>query len=485
MASIPIEERSPLLKELAFDLYLKFGQFNVERKLPAEVHPLRFTLAPWMKLVNLDEEERLALPARARLLQSLGIDGSRYISIIDEILKSDRHLMSCCGFAAPLIDHLDDHLGVMLPIHLRNHEVDEAERLWNEFSEMTYAGPFQMLTYTHLYNFKADTEGMQIGGARIERLSADSIAQILGGRRSVLDFSSATRGEEFFIVQEEREYQPSTNDWISRSHSRASRIAAVFQLFKSGVMHPTYTVPYFKPDWVASTWLPLVLPSHAGNLRRVPYKKNEAPYHLNAQELADLDRWMHIYESIELGTCSVALDSGFGQMLLRSGSYYLSSLKRESSPERLVDLAICMESMFTPRSASGELTFRITQNLAQLIGDDARTRVSIQESAKLLYKKRSQLLHGQYDFAAHAEGRFVTGDELDEWSDLIRKVLIRLCILCFRGATDREKLLSDLGQSALDPALGEQLREQTNVDRFLSESLPLRPGQKASDDLQL
>jgi hypothetical protein len=83
------------------------------------------------------------------------------------------------------------------------------------------------------------------------------------------------------------------------------------------------------------------------------------------------------------------------------------------------------------------------------------------------------LLHGQYDFAAHAEGRFVTDDELDEWSDLIRRALVRLCTLYFRGATDREKLLSDLGQSALDPARGEQLREQTNIDRFLSELHPL------------
>jgi hypothetical protein len=271
----------------------------------------------------------------------------------------------------------------MLPIYLRNREIDEAERLWNEFSEMTYAGPFRMLTYTHLYNFKADTECMEIGGVRIERLSADRMAEILGGRRRVRDFSSAVPGEEFFIVQEEGEYQPSTNEWISRSHSRASRIAAVFQLFKSGVMHPTYTVPYFKPDWVSSIWLPLVFPTHAGNLRRVPYKNNEASYHLNAQEVADVDRWMRFYESTELGRPSVNPNSGFGQMLLRSGSYYLCSLKRESSPERLVDLAICLESMFTPRSANGELTFRITQNLAQLLGDDATSRVSVQESAKL------------------------------------------------------------------------------------------------------
>lgn len=479
MAPIPADERSPLLKDIAFDIYLKIGRLHVEQKLPAQVDPLRFTLAPWLEFADLSAEERSALSARAHLLQSLGIDGPKYISTIEEILKTDRHLRSCCGFANPLIDHLDRQLGVMLPIHLRNREVEEVERLWNEFSETTYAGPFRMLTYTHLYNFKADTEGMEIGGARIERLPADRVAQILGGRRRVLDFSSVAPGEEFFIVQEEHEYQPSTNKWISRSHSRASQIAAVFQLFKSGVTHPTYTVPYFEPDWVASIWLPLVFPTHAGNIRRVPYKKSEAPYHLDAKELADVGRWMRFYESIELGRHAVNSNSGFGQMLLRSGSYYLSSLKREGSPERLVDLAICMESMFTPRSANGELTFRITQNLAQLLGDDARSRVLIQESSKLLYKKRSQLLHGQYDFKAHAEGRFVTDDELDEWSDLIRRALVRLCILCFRGATDRERLLSDLGQSALDPALGEQLREQTNIDRFLSELLPPRPEREA------
>jgi hypothetical protein len=469
MASIPMEERSPLLKELAFDLYLKIGRYHVERKLPVQENPLRFALAPWLNLVNLNTEERSALTARAQLLQSLGIDGQKYISAVEEILQSDHHLMSCCGFANPLIDHLDRHLGVMLPINLRNHEIDEAERRWNGFCNMTYAGPLRLLTYTHLYNFKADTECMEIGAVRVERLSTDRMVRILGGRRRVLDFSSAVPEEEYFIVQEEREPQPSTNKWISRSHNRSSRIASVFQLFKPGVVHPTYTVLYFEPDWVASIWLPLVFPTHVGNLRRVPYRNNEAPYHLNMKEIAEVDRWMRFYESIELGRPSVNPSSGFGQMLLRSGSYYLSSLKRESGPERLVDLAISMESMFTPRSANGELTFRITQNLAQLLGDDATSRGSIQESAKLLYKRRSQLLHGQYDFAALAEGRFVNDDELDEWSDLIRRALVRLCILYFRGASDREKLLSDLGQSALDPALAERLREQINIDRFLSE----------------
>jgi hypothetical protein len=160
--------------------------------------------------------------------------------------------------------------------------------------------------------------------------------------------------------------------------------------------------------------------------------------------------------------------SGFGQMLLRSAEYYRSSLSREKAPERLVDLAIALESMFTPSSAHTELTFRISQNVSQLIGEDAPSRIEVSKLVKKLYERRSALLHGQYDYGKFARGEFVSDEELDLWTDVIRKAILRLTVLYFRGETNRETLLEELSYAALDQSFGEKVRLKSNPDALIS-----------------
>jgi len=378
----------------------------------------------------------------------------------------------CCGWVLPLIDHIDRHLGTSLLVNLMGtSHLDEAEKDWNDFLELTYAGPLKRLSYTHLFNFKTDQAPFSLGKARIELLSLPALAEILGENLSAVSFFHRPAGSEYFLVFEEPGWDENPKAWLNVKQREANEIVFLFQLIKPGVIHTTYTVPFFSPPWVSSIWSRVISPSYLGTFRGTPYKQGQAPYTLDGREVEILKRWADFYQSSACESKLSAKPNGFGQMLLRSAEYYRSSLSREKAPERLVDLAIALESMFTPSSAHTELTFRISQNVSQLVGEDATARLKISKLVKKLYDRRSALMHGQYDYAKFARGEFVSDEEVDLWTDLIRKAILRLAILYFRGETDRETFLGKLGNAALDQSLGEKVRFESDPDGFLSRNL--------------
>jgi hypothetical protein len=75
-------------------------------------------------------------------------------------------------------------------------------------------------------------------------------------------------------------------------------------------------------------------------------------------------------------------------------------------------------------------------------------------------------MHGQYDYAKFARGEFVSDEEIDRWTDLIRKAILRLAVLYFRGQTDREAFLGELSCAALDQSLGEKVRLESDPAGF-------------------
>ena len=133
-------------------------------------------------------------------------------------------------------------------------------------------------------------------------------------------------------------------------------------------------------------------------------------------------------------------------------------------------MILCLCSCF-PRSQNRDLGHPLLvqlQAVRDLVGEDAPARIEISKLVKKLYDRRSALLHGQYDYAKFARGEFVSDEEVDLWTDLIRKAILRLMVLYFRGETDRETFLGELSSSALDQSLGEKVRLESDPDAFLS-----------------
>jgi hypothetical protein len=425
-------------------------------------------MAPWLDFptppTNRDKH--------AEWLKSIGIDGAAYARRLTEVLESDPHLKECLGSTVLLADYIDRSLGYFFASYLNSNATfsGRAEKQWESFERETYKSELRRLAYTHLFNFQSDQERIDLGFARIEKLSGTQLTELLGGSPHALSFLHNESESEYFLVIEERGGIDGITEWMAEKRRVTLEIIAFLQFFKTGVVHATYTVYELVPNWVRHVYQRQTRRS-LGAIRSRAYRDQRDPYFLDNAEIDSLKRTIQFMFHPPFRSRLENRKNGFRQMLFRAGGYYQSSLTREKSPERMVDLAIALESMLTPASARTELTFRISQNLAQLLGTDAARRMEISRAAKRLYEKRSALLHGQYDYEEYSRDEFVNENQIDEWSQLIRLAIVRLGVLFLRGQDNREELLNQLSEVSLNQELGDRIRAQGDPDTFLAELL--------------
>ena len=459
---IPQDKRCPFFKEFVFGLCKELSQLiRRDEEFRREPHPVLSGLAPWIFTSELGPDFAREMQRRKERYVANGFDGSRFASQLDSILESDLHLKECCLFDVSLVNYIDLYLGQMLTISFIGPRSDQADRLWEEFERLTYeTGRFAQLAYTHLFNFETE-DTFEHGGFEVVRLELPQIATILG-EPSAKPFLHSPDTGQYFMVRKDRKR---SDDWLVRQRIGALELVRAIQYFKDGLMHATYTVPHYEPSWVNSLEKSGLF--FLGNPRQQPYRRGTARYRLAKPEVDNLKEWLSVYFSDRVQLKMKDENNGFRQMLLRAGAYYESSLIREAGPERLVDLAIALESMFTPGSARTELTLRIAQSVAQLVGKTAEERLNIFKSTKKLYDRRSSLLHGQYDVIEYARGEFVTDDENESWASIIRKALVRSTVLYLRQDIDKEKFLVELNEAALDNLAAERIRAQSDPQLFM------------------
>lgn len=133
---------------------------------------------------------------------------------------------------------------------------------------------------------------------------------------------------------------------------------------------------------------------------------------------AELLRWGSLMKTPKIAGALENKSGKLREATYRAGSYFDESHQKIGCTERLIALAIALESLFSP-SDKENLSFRISQSVAQFIGTEATERVCIFESLRAMYGKRSKLFHGTYDVKKYDDGTFVTDDEISEWSSYI------------------------------------------------------------------
>jgi hypothetical protein len=161
------------------------------------------------------------------------------------------------------------------------------------------------------------------------------------------------------------------------------------------------------------------------------------------------------------------------QAILRAGTYYEASHDRPLPVERLILLAIAIESLFSPAD-QGEFTFRISLSTAQFIGRTPEERQQIFKGVREMYRRRSALFHGSYDVEKYNNGTFVTATEVETWASWIRRSLSGFLALYLNGHTDRDAILSDIAAASFDAAVAENLRNSSQLDRVLTGGLGLK-----------
>jgi hypothetical protein len=70
--------------------------------------------------------------------------------------------------------------------------------------------------------------------------------------------------------------------------------------------------------------------------------------------------------------------------------------ERDLVEDQLLDLAICLEALFTKPGEKTEVTYRISRRIGRLLGTTQLERVAMIKTAKDIYDVRSRLVHGTF-----------------------------------------------------------------------------------------
>ena len=269
-----------------------------------------------------------------------------------------------------------------------------------------------------------------------------------------------------FLCEEEAAASVDDAAWMLAKRDKAIRFGELLQYYKDGVVYAGYSAIHFSPEWVNQIrkWGLFFL----GSPRQIPYEGGSKQYVMTAADRDRLETWWTLMRSPEIAN---ALESKTGKLraaTYRAAEYYELSHERSSTVERLIALAIALESLFSPGD-KGELRFRISQSAAQLIGQDPAERKKIFHSLRDMYDKRSKLFHGSYDLKEYEAGTFVTAQQIDEWSSYIRRSYLGFITLYLRGENSRDVILDLIADANFDDTKGSELRKRADVEELIRE----------------
>jgi len=459
---IPVEERFPQLKESLIryaSLVTKVRAYD-KQLIPPNVGQISFLCRSWIS----DQRQ-------AELLKA-GFNGAETISELENILARDKHLRECCSDFRLLAQHFDSKF-----ISVAAYVIEFAGEKWNkvldglfsEFSRITYEqGCFKKIALAHLFNFDAEENRLEFDGFNVEKLDDATISRIVGETSNPAFLHPPNVGD-FFVISGGPGPCDDVVSWLNQKYAEGSSFTQVLQYFKDGIVHIDYVVPHYSPIWVNEIRKRGIF--FIGNPRRIAYENGTKPYRLSHEEGEEIQSW---WRARLTSRVSERLDDKRNQLrqaIYRAGEYYELNHTQVHPEDRLINLAISFEALFSPAD-HGELSFRMSQCISQLVGTSPDERKNIFNAMREMYSRRSALLHGSYDVAKYDQGRFVSHAECDSWSAIIRDAVARFIALYLKGENSRDAILAKLLNGALDTKEAEDLRLASNLPAFLRELIP-------------
>lgn len=450
---------------------------NAHPELGNEQPTLFFRLLmPWLLEPEGDNRAQIAQGAEneRRFLAEWGFPGERMANEVRATFAEDQNLALCCRSPLALSYVLDKYF-VRPAVDLISENAAAARlgEVYATFRDTVYGqGPFKLVAYSHVFNLNSTITDIDLGGVHLMQLSPDRVTTLLGEPvvPSAASFLQPPNVGIFFVVQEEVGVQKNEFEWFSQCHFRSMEMLRVLQYSKDGVFHIDYSVPHFLPQWVNELRRSAGL-FFLGSPRRTPYRNGASFVTLAEADLTELRRRMGVYLSEPMVRLLADETPAFRQASLRAGDYYEKSLTYESPIERLVSLAIALESLFSPGD-SAEYSFRISQTASQLIGKTASERRAIYNDFRDFYNKRSKIMHGTYNVQQVYQGTYVTHEDIDRWSSLVKRGLLATFTMFLRGKrseADLKEFRNGLLMGALDAEAAEELRRQSDLDVFLDD----------------
>jgi hypothetical protein len=193
--------------------------------------------------------------------------------------------------------------------------------------------------------------------------------------------------------------------------------------------------------------------------------RQDTSYALATAELSRLEAYGQAYQKLKPLIENVS--GSLRQATSFAGNYFEGHNARTKPEEKLIDLVIALEVLFSP-GREGELRFRIAQRAAILLGKTADDRMSIKDFLVGVYDARSGLVHaGESPFSPTAKKR-LTNEDLVRLGDYVRQAILRFFILHWRGEADKQTVQGLLDKCALDQTSLDRLLSHADIDAALS-----------------
>lgn len=116
------------------------------------------------------------------------------------------------------------------------------------------------------------------------------------------------------------------------------------------------------------------------------------------------------------------------------------ALDRKELEDRLIDLIVSLESLYLKSGEIQELSYRLSQRGALLLGETKEEKTTIKETIKEAYNLRSKIVHGV--------GAKVDKEFLSEIQSLVRKSLVKF-LNFYMADVGFDEILDKLDQKAL------------------------------------
>jgi len=422
---IPASKRYGKIKEVIFWLADSVAEVRAKNPNlpPGQTNGFLLLAYPWLaEELTVGAAQEKILGQNRQLLSALGFQGGKVLSELRDVLGNDRHLAECCLTPLRLAQYLDSAAVTRLAdARQAGSTEDKLNFVYEEFEMSTYhQGSFKRAVLSHLFNFEMEGDSTTIDDVRIERLAPDTISRILG-EPGFHAFLHPSKAGDCFVVAEEGAAATADMEWMQAQRNKVFLFGKLLQFYKDGVVHVGYSALHFSPEWVNRIRKPPLF--FLGSTRQVPYKNGSNKWTMMTPDKEQILRW---WKAVKLPRIAAALENKSGKLreaTYRAGEYFDTSHQKFSASERLIALAISLESLFTPEDKES-LSFRISQSVSQFIEGDPIQRQRIFESLRRMYSKRSKLFHGTYDLKKYEDGTFVTDEEIAQWAGYIRRSLL-------------------------------------------------------------
>lgn len=461
---IPVENRNQLLKQTSKELLDEISGLRKTKLLKEAIYEVGIVGIVYAWTVTEEFDNNQTAAAKAKYIEHK-VDGDTVVAKLQRILNDDEHLFKCCGtpiILAKLLGLFFDHV-----FSITNGEIpsdEEFNEAFDSFVMLVYAEPFAFVTYSHVFNLELYADQLDFGDCQIHKLAHFEIPLLLNENTntSLLHFPDAGH---FFIVRETQD--PVTNDvqYLIDAHISAGDLVRIFKYFKDGVVHLGYTTNVFRPNWLNG--IRKNGSFHVGETRKYGYKDGFQKYEISETEYETLARWLLLFDKPEIQALFRDERNGLGKTIEFAGYYYESSHSQSEDERRLIDLAIALESEFSPGNKD-EITFQLSQFCAEFVGDTSVEKISIFDFIKAMYGKRSNLLHGNHH---KYEKSPITKEELDRFSSIIRRALLKLVVLYIDGADDHKEIIKRIREGLFNSEIRIKLQAASNIEMLVAKLL--------------